>query len=205
MPRLAKSPVAPVLGQHIPLRGPARMLFKSYAKAGCLPGESTRRLTTKFGDEFEADFSSFLEWQLWAFGSYEDHFASLFHRLIRPGDRCIDVGANVGVHTVRLAKLVGERGEVVAFEADEELTRRASNNLILNHLTNVQLIQAAAAERSGEMVRLYRPDKLDSNRARASLLPHTYLTGSAAAVPTASIDDINDGPGAFSKIVVEGS
>ncbi len=204
MPSLAKSPVAPVLGQHVPLRGPARILFKSYAKVGCRPGESTRRLTSKFGDDFEVDFSSFLEWQLWAFGSYEEHFASLFRHLVRPGDRCIDVGANVGVHTVRLAKLAGARGEVIALEPDEELIRRARNNLILNHLTNVHLIQAAAAERSGEKVKLYRPDMLDSNKGRASLLPHTYLTGSAATVPTASIDDINDGPVALIKIDVEG-
>ena len=204
MPSLAKSPVAPVLGQHVPLRGPARILFKSYAKADCRPGESTRRLTTKFGDDFEVDFSSFLEWQLWAFGSYEEHFAPLFRRLVRPGDRCIDVGANVGIHTVRLAKLVGARGEVIAFEPDGELIRRARNNIILNKLTNVQLIQAAAAERSGEEVILYRPGSLDSNKGRASLLPHTYLTGSAATVPTASIDDINDGPVALIKIDVEG-
>jgi FkbM family methyltransferase len=204
MPSLAKSPVAPVLGQYVPLRGPARMLFKSYAKAGCRPGESTRRLTSKFGDDFEVDFSSFLEWQLWAFGSYEEHFASLFRCLVRPGDRCIDVGANVGVHTVRLAKLVGEHGEVIAFEPDVELVRRARNNILLNHLTNVQLIQAAAAERSGEEVRLYRPNSLDANKGRASLLPHTYLTGSTATVPTACIDDINDGPVALIKIDVEG-
>jgi FkbM family methyltransferase len=204
MPSLAKSPVAPVLGQHVPLRGPARILFKSYAKAGCRPGESMRRLTTKFGDDFEVDFSSFLEWQLWAFGSYEEHFARLFRHLVRLGDRCIDVGANVGVHTVRLAKLVGEHGEVIAFEPDLELIRRAKDNIILNHLTNVQLIQAAAADRSGEEVSLYRPSSLDSNKGRASLLPHTYLTGSAATVPTASIDDINDGPVALIKIDVEG-
>ena len=29
---LAKSPLAPVLGQRVPLRGPARLLFNSYAR-----------------------------------------------------------------------------------------------------------------------------------------------------------------------------
>jgi FkbM family methyltransferase len=201
---LAKSPIAPVLGQRVPLRGPARLLYRSYAKVTCQPGNSTRRLTTKFGDEFDVDFSSFLEWQLWAFGAYEEHFASLFRRLIKPGDRCIDVGANIGVHTVRLAKLVGAHGEVVAIEPDEGLARRASNNVLLNRLANVRMIQAAAAERGGNSVLLYRPDVLDSNKGRASLLHHSYLTGSAARVPTISIDDVNEGPIALIKIDVEG-
>jgi FkbM family methyltransferase len=201
---LAKSPIAPVLGQRVPLRGPARLLYRSYAKAHSQPGAANRRLTTKFGDEFDADFGSFLEWQLWAFGAYEEHFASLFRRLVKPGDRCIDVGANIGVHTVRLAKLAGPRGEVIAIEPDTELAERASNNIRLNQLQNVRVIRAAAAERSGDTVALYRPGASDPNKGRASLLAHSYLTGPAARVPTMSVDDIKAGPVALIKIDVEG-
>src|SRR5947209_6854839 len=103
MVSLATSPIAPILGQRIPLRGPARLLYRSYAKAPGRLRSTPRRLTTTTGDEFDVDLASFLEWQLWAFGSYEAHFAVLFRNLVQPGDRCIDVGANVGVHTVRLA------------------------------------------------------------------------------------------------------
>ena len=63
MPNLAKSPIAPILGQRVPLRGPARMLFRSYARTCYQPGVCVERLTTKFGDLFDADLSSFLEWQ----------------------------------------------------------------------------------------------------------------------------------------------
>jgi len=204
MHNLAKSSIAPVLGQRVPLRGPARLLYRSYAKAGCRPGDSTRRLTTKSGDEFDADLSSFLEWQLWAFGSYEWHFAELFRHLIRPADRCIDVGANVGVHTTRLAKLVGVQGEVIAVEPDKELARRARNNFLLNRLTNVRLIEAAASDCGGDSALLYRPSARDPNKGRASLLHHRYLTGSMAVVPTVTIDDINESPVALIKIDVEG-
>jgi FkbM family methyltransferase len=201
---LAKSRLAPVLGQHVPLRGPARLLYRSYAKTRCRPGDSARGLTTKFGDAFNVDLSSFLEWHLWAFGSYEEHFAELFRHLIRPADRCIDVGANIGVHTVRLARLVGSQGEVVALEPDAELARRLNDNLALNRLANVRVIQAAASERGGDTAALYRPDARDSNKGRASLLPHSYLTGSASRVPTVTIDDVNQGPVDLIKIDVEG-
>lgn len=204
MPSLAKSPLAPILGQRVPLRGPARLLFRSYAKTACLPGVSVKRLTSKLGDDFDVDLSSFLEWQLWAFGSYEEHFAELFSCLVEPGDRCIDVGANVGVHTVRLAKLAGAQGEVIAIEPNEEAARRAVSNLALNRVTNARVMHAAATDQAGGYVELFRPASRDTNRARASLLPHDYLTGSVAKVPTVSIDDICPGPVALIKIDVEG-
>ena len=201
---LAKSPIAPVLGRRVPLRGPARLLFSSYAKTRHGPHSSVTRATTVAGDVFDADLSSTMEWQLWAFGHYERHFAELFSLLVRRGDRCVDVGANIGVHTVRLAKLAGADGEVIALEPDQELARRAERNAAINGLGNVRLINAAASDRAGEM-RLYRPSPQDTNRGRASLLHHPYLTGGAATVPAVTLDDACAGKRvALIKIDVEG-
>jgi FkbM family methyltransferase len=204
MPSLAHSPLAPILGQHVPLRGPARLLFHSYARTRCVPGSAVRQVTTRSGDEFEADLSSFLEWQLWAFGGYEAHVGELFRYLVSPGDQCIDVGANVGVHAVRLAKLAGPGGEVIAIEPDADVASRAERNIALNQLGNVQVIQAAATDADGGSVRLYRPGGTDTNRARASVLHHAYLTGPVRAVPMVSIDALRPGPVALIKIDVEG-
>jgi FkbM family methyltransferase len=200
---LAVSPVAPVLGQRVPLRGPARILYRSYARSDRRPGER-RTVTTKFGDRFDISLASFLEWQLWAFGSYEEHFAALFQRLVRPGERCVDVGANIGIHTIRLARLAGAAGEVLAVEPDAELASRIERNANLNGLANVRVIQAAASRSSGGTVRLFRPEGADPNRGRASLLPHVHLTGPAQEVPVVRIDDVADGPVALIKIDVEG-
>jgi FkbM family methyltransferase len=203
MPSLAKSPIAPILGQRVPLRGPARLLFRSYARTRYQPGESVTQLTTRAGDHFDADLSSFLEWQLWAFGGFEQHFAELFRLLADPGDRCIDVGANVGVHTVRLAKIVGGDGTVIAVEPDPDVAERTRRNIMLNGLANARVINAAASDRSGETL-LYRPGVADTNRARASLLRHPYLTGAASTVPVVTIDEIADGPITLIKVDVEG-
>jgi FkbM family methyltransferase len=161
-------------------------------------------VTTPVGDIFDADLSSRLEWQLWAFGHYEKHFAELFRYLVRPGARCIDVGANVGVHTVRLARLVGAEGEVIAIEPDPDVVQRANRNIALNGLANVRVINAAASERAGEM-RLFRPSPHDTNRARASLLHHPYLTGITVTVPVVTVDDLCAGEAvSLIKIDVEG-
>jgi FkbM family methyltransferase len=189
MPSLAKSPLAPVLGKYVPLRGPARLLISSYARTRHQPDRSVARVTNHVGDVFDADLSSTLEWHLWAFGRYEPHFADLFALLVRPGDRCVDVGANVGVHTVRLARLAGQDGEVIAIEPDPGVFARTRRNVELNGLSNVRLHNAAASDAVGEM-RLYRPGNADTNRARASLLNHSYLTGESITVPVLTIDDL---------------
>jgi FkbM family methyltransferase len=204
MPSLATSPLAPVLGQHIPLRGPARLLFRSYARTRCRPGTCVQQLTTRHGDRFDADLSSFVEWYLFAFGSFEDHFAELFSCLLGPGDRCIDVGANIGVHTVRLAKLVGAQGEVIAIEPDPELAQRARRNLAANDLANTRVVVAAATDQESEHLRLYRPSAADTNKGRASLLELPYLTGEAATVPGVTVDGLRPGPVRLIKVDVEG-
>ncbi|HUN36312.1 MAG TPA: FkbM family methyltransferase [Trebonia sp.] len=188
----------------MPLRGPARLLFSSYARTRHQPQRSAVRLTTEAGDVFDADLSSTLEWQLWAFGRYEPHFAELFRLLVRPGDRCVDVGANVGVHTIRLAKLAGQQGEVIAIEPDPQIMRRAQRNVELNGLETVRLVNAAASDQPGE-TQLFRPSPWDTNRARASLLHHPYLTGAATTVPVVTLDDVcAAGRVSLIKIDVEG-
>jgi FkbM family methyltransferase len=49
-------------------------------------------------------------------GIYEPEIAGLMRRVLRPGDCFVDVGANVGRHTVAGADLVGAAGRVIAFE-----------------------------------------------------------------------------------------
>ena len=41
---------------------------------------------------------------------------SFVRRSVKPGNRVVDIGANIGIYTKRLAKLTGPGGEVYAFE-----------------------------------------------------------------------------------------
>jgi FkbM family methyltransferase len=202
--RLATSPIAPLLGQRMPVRGPARLLHRSYARTPRDAARPDRVLTTAHGDRFQVSLASGQEWQLWAFGCFEPDIAALFGHLVGPGDRCLDVGANIGVHTVRLGKLVGPAGQVIAIEPDPELARRNAANAALNGLDQVTVVQAAASDRAGQRVTLYRAADADANRARASLFPYPYLTGRAAPVRTVTVDEAAGGPVALIKIDVEG-
>jgi hypothetical protein len=50
------------------------------------------------------------------YGEYSEEEVSLFRDLLSEPGSVLDVGANIGVHTVAFAEIVGSAGEVHAFE-----------------------------------------------------------------------------------------
>lgn len=81
--------------------------------------------------------------------AYEEEVSFLMRKLVRPGDAVLDIGANVGLHTVFLSKLV-DVGRVIAFEPVSEMADRLSANCAFNRVDNVTLVRAALGEETGE-------------------------------------------------------
>jgi FkbM family methyltransferase len=75
-------------------------------------------------------------------GVYEPDIVHLMERVLRPGDCFVDVGANVGVHTLRAAELVGRDGCVLAFEPGIESAGELRRSLAARDLCNVSVVQA---------------------------------------------------------------
>ena len=84
----------------------------------------------------------------------------LMRRVVRPGDVALDVGANLGLHTVLLAQLVGPAGHVVAFEPNPELV--PALELTVKGLRNTTLQPFALSDRNTDAT-LFVPD--DSSMA----------------------------------------
>jgi FkbM family methyltransferase len=68
---------------------------------------------------------------------------------LRPADHVLDVGANVGVYSLFMAKLVGRAGAVIACEPDPESVIGLRENLVRNHLLHVRVAEAAVGDREG--------------------------------------------------------
>lgn len=61
----------------------------------------------------------------------------------------VDCGANVGGHTVPLAKAMRGWGEVIAIEAQERVFYALAGNIALNNLFNARAIWAAVGDKCG--------------------------------------------------------
>jgi FkbM family methyltransferase len=96
-------------------------------------------------------------------GCYEPEISWLTDLMVRPGDTVMDLGANVGFHTLRLANRVAPTGVVYAFEPNPEVRAKLIKNLELNRLRNVRVIPDAASD-SCEETTLYVNPRGFANR-----------------------------------------
>jgi len=71
--------------------------------------------------------------------------------VLRPGDRYIDAGANIGQLALAASKRVGPEGEVIAIEAHPEIFRYLEGNADLNQTTNLTTLHCALGASSGEV------------------------------------------------------
>lgn len=126
--------------------------------------------------------------------------AQLMERL-RPNGVFFDVGANVGFMTLLGARLVGEAGEVVAFEPLAENRDLLGRNLQANGCSNYRVIPVALSDECGtvEMV-------LDDGTGRAGINGLERAGKQTRTVQCATLDSLSDLPAPdLVKIDVEGA
>lgn len=83
------------------------------------------------------------------YGEYSEGEVTLFRQMARPASVIVEVGANVGAHTVFLARAVGAKGFVMAFEPQRVIFQMLAANLALNGLDCVRAVQTAVGRAAG--------------------------------------------------------
>jgi FkbM family methyltransferase len=107
--------------------------------------------------------------ELLAAGGYDLPFTNFALAELRPGDVVFDVGANIGVFTVLMARIVGPTGRVVAYEPEPANLLLLRDNVAFNYLNEwVEVIGRAAAAESGT-VPFFSTQRFKGN---ASLVAH---------------------------------
>ncbi len=139
-------------------------------------------------------------------GIYEKHFLDIVYQIVKPGDYAVDLGANLGYHTVTLAKLVGNSGKVFAFEPQRITFQQLNCNVFLNGLDNVYTFHAAAGETNSEVfveqVDYYRVVEGDfgTNIGNTSV----NSLGFGDKIPKISLDSLNLPKVNFIKLDIQG-
>lgn len=85
------------------------------------------------------------------YGEFSHLEAELFEQICKENDNIIEVGANIGAHTVYLSKLV-KNGVVIAFEPQRVVFQNLCANVALNSLLNVHTFQQAVGDIEEDIV-----------------------------------------------------
>jgi len=96
-----------------------------------------------------ADLHTPLGLILYRYG-HRDADIDLVGRLLAAGDVFVDGGANVGLFTLVAAERVGATGKVIAVEPGRTVRLRLLENIVLNHLTQVEVIPLALSFAAGQ-------------------------------------------------------
>jgi FkbM family methyltransferase len=119
--------------------------FTSPEKCAGIPGI---RLSCD-GYTFIAQPSVQIGWQVSVFGTYEPELRDMMRSVLRPGCVALDIGANVGWHTLLMAKLVGDHGRVLALEPNPSVRAKLTEHVEINSFHWVDILPFAASSSDG--------------------------------------------------------
>jgi len=134
------------------------------------------------------------------YGEWCDAEMALLGQLLGPGDVVLDVGANIGTHTVYFSQKVSPGGMVYAFEPQRVTFEFLCSNLAINGLLNVVPLQIAVGVQSGKIIIPVLDPSKPLNFAALNITGHT----DGDVVELRPIDAMNLSVCKLIKIDVEG-
>lgn len=147
---------------------------------------------TVLGDDMLLDLrTDGISSQLFVHGIREPEHTELVRELVRPGMRCLDVGANLGYYSLLMGEIVGEKGHVYAFEPDSRNIPVLRANIGLRGISDqVSVFQMAISDKSGTAI------LSDSGPSNLSSIAHGDSSasqtdsGRGSSVPAVSLHDL---------------
>ena len=142
---------------------------------------------------------------LTTFGEWAQAELDLLLTLVGPGNTVVDVGANIGTHTLAFCERVGPTGSVHAIEPHPVLYQILAENTRQNGISNATLLNLALSDAIG-LLRL-----TDVDLTRPGNFGHTFAIDGAedsitqtVEVPTTTLDSLALEACDLLKIDVEG-
>jgi FkbM family methyltransferase len=115
---------------------------------------------------------------------YDAPVAAFLRERVKPGDVCVDVGANVGVYVLQFAHWSAPSGRVIAFEPNPGALSVLRKHVRFNDLAGrVTIVPAAVSARAGSAV-LYAADADGMSRLGE---PNSAIAGRARGINVATV------------------
>jgi FkbM family methyltransferase len=110
----------------------ARMIYHAIHAGRTLLGRTDREIVVRDSITYDLDLSEGIDLAIYLGNFYERQTRSALSKLVSPASLVLDIGANIGAHTLHLAQLVGPAGRVLAFEPTDFAFRKLRRNFDLN-------------------------------------------------------------------------
>ena len=110
------------------------------------PSMGTRRVAYKGTYMYATSVDRWVALLLWKHGILEGYELQVARSLIRPGMHILDVGSNVGFHSLEFARWTGPSGKVDAFEPAPENYLVLQRNVEASGLDNVSTFEIAVSD-----------------------------------------------------------
>jgi FkbM family methyltransferase len=171
----------------------ARLLLHAVKTVQALFGKSNRNIAVvkRRGIRWSLDLNEGIDFSIYLIGGFEPRTLRLYQKIIQPGYTVLDIGANVGSHTLPLAKLVGNNGRVVAFEPTTFAYRKLIVNIALNPELSPRIIPMQAMLVADSRARL-APGLFSSWPLESSSDLHEEHKGRLMDTSGASVETLDD-------------
>ena len=170
----------------------ARLCSLPIVRARRALGLSAEVRVRRGGFRWRLDLEEGIDFSIWLLGGFERRVARAMRRLVRPGATVLDIGANVGAHTLTLARLAGPGGRVIAVEPTDWAFAKLTNNVALNPVLEPRIALRQAFLLGGDQDAL-PPTVCSSWPLSASADVHPQLGGqpkATSAAQAASLDTL---------------
>ena len=124
------------------------------------------------------------------YGEFSESEAEIFRQLCQRGDTIVEVGANIGTHTMAFSQFVGRDGRVYALEPQRVIFQTLAANMALNNIENVDCLRVAAGDETGHLLIPELQYNVEGNFGAIEI--DRFRTGNK--VPLVRLDDIIEVP-----------
>ena len=189
--------------RRCPITEGKRFLLK-LTRDWIIPEDPLVIFETKYPFRLKANLANSEHQYLYFYGTHDERYVvTKLLKIVKPGEVCWDIGANIGFYTCLLASQVTDAGAVVAFEPAARTCDYLHENVSLNEFTNVTVVNKGLGDNT-EQCHLYYSEAALAEGTASLKYPNGRTASERATLDT--IDNLTDTfpTPDFIKIDVEG-
>ena len=122
------------------------------------------------------------------YGEWSEAEVSLLKQLLANNENIIEVGSNIGTHTIPLAKQVLKGGFVYAIEPQYQNHKLLLDNIKDNELNNIKVLKIAVSSKEGEAYMNTFDENIPSNYGDSKIFSLNFKN--AESVPVKTLDQL---------------